>query len=113
MILKDNNFNSEVIESEIPVLVDFWASWCPPCKMIEPVVEKLAARFVDKVKIATMNVDQNQVAAARYSVNGVPTFIAFANGDEIERKVGAQTEATLVEMINTALQAHNRNDTNS
>ena len=75
--LTDTNFEREVLASGIPVLVDFWASWCPPCKMTEPVIDELAVEYDGRLKVGKLNVDQNPQMAARYRVMGVPTFAVF------------------------------------
>jgi len=95
MILNTNNFDVEVLEETLPVLVDFWASWCPPCKMVEPVVEELERELAGKVKVGKLNVDQNPGIADRYHIKGVPTFILFVRGREVARRVGAQSKDQL------------------
>jgi len=100
MNLNDSNFKQQVLESDSPVLVDFWASWCPPCKMTEPLIDKLAQEYDGKVKIRKINVDQNPGTAAKYGIKGVPTFIAFESGKIVERRVAAQTEGQLRKMLN-------------
>jgi thioredoxin 1 len=99
----DKNFEELVLESDIPVLVDFWASWCPPCKMSEPIIKDLAQEYDGKVKIAKVNVDQNPRTAAKYHIMGVPTYILFQSGDEIERKVGAQSKDQLIKIVDPLL----------
>jgi thioredoxin 1 len=101
MVMKfnDDNFKEEVLESKIPVLVDFWASWCPPCKMVEPIVEELAYEYSEKVKIGKLNVDQNPKTVAEYNIYGVPTFILFNEGKIVQRRTGAQTKAQLKDML--------------
>ena len=99
----DKNFKDEVIESELPVLVDFWASWCPPCKMVEPVMDELAGRLKGKVKVGKLNVDQNQQTGATFTIAGAPTFILFKDGQILERVIGARSEAQLLELIEAAL----------
>lgn len=103
MELKDENFEEEALKADVPVLVDFWASWCPPCKMVEPVIDKLEKEYEEKVKIGKLNVDRNPATASRYQIKGVPTFIVFQKGKIIKREVGAKSEKQLREMINTAL----------
>jgi len=104
MELMDKNFEKEVLKADIPVLVDFWASWCPPCKMVEPVLDKLEKEYAGKVKIGKLNVDRNPVMASRYQIKGVPTFIIFREGRIMKRDVGAKSEGQLRQMIDTALE---------
>jgi len=103
MNFADANFEEEVLNSSIPVLVDFWASWCPPCKMIEPLIDNLAQEYDGKVKIGKINVNQNPRIAAKYGIKGVPTFITFRSGEIIEKRIAAQTEKQLREMLNAVL----------
>lgn len=100
----DANFEKEVIKSNLLVLVDFWASWCPPCKMVEPVIEDLAEEYNGRVKIGKLNVDQNPKKASKYAIQGVPTFIVFDSGKEIQRRTGAQSKVQLEEMLDGLLQ---------
>ena len=94
------NFEKEVIQSEVPVLVEFWASWCPPCKMMEPMIEKLAGEYDGQVKFVSINIDRNGEIADKMNVSGVPTFIVFDNGQASEdRLVGAQTRRKLKRII--------------
>ena len=76
----DDNFESEVLQSEIPVLVDYWAEWCGPCKMISPILDEIAAEYGEKVKIAKLNIDDNQGTPPKYGVRGIPTLMLFKNG---------------------------------
>ena len=100
-ILTDDNFEEEVLKSETPVLVDFWAPWCGPCKVLGPVIEELAEEFKDKkVKIAKMNVDENQTAPGKYGVMSIPTIIIFKGGQVVEQMVGVQPKEKLVEKLN-------------
>ncbi len=99
----DANFEKEVLKSDLPVLVDFWASWCPPCKMVEPIIESLAEEYNGKLKVGKLNVDQNPRIASKYSIRGVPTFIILNSGKEIKRKIGAQSAAQLKDMLKEAL----------
>ena len=101
--LTDANFAQEVSESEIPVLVDFWASWCAPCKMVEPVVEELAAEYNDRLKVCKLNVDQNPKTTSRYQIMGVPTFVLFRDGKVLQRRTGAQSKAQLLQMLHQVL----------
>jgi len=93
------NFQREVLESELPVLVDFWASWCLPCKSMEPVIAELAEEYAGRVKIGKLNVDQNPAIAARYDIQGVPTFILFKAGKVVERCTGAQSKSQLKALL--------------
>lgn len=86
----DGEFKTEVIDSNIPVLVDFWAVWCGPCQMMGPVIDALAVEYEGKVKIMKINVDENPQTPAQYGVRGIPTLIIFKGGQEMQRIVGAQ-----------------------
>src|SRR4030042_753191 len=97
--LTDHNFEQEVLHSEVPVLVDFWASWCLPCKAVEPILDELALEYDGKLKIGKLNVDQNPRTRGRYEIKGVPTFILFNSGQVIQHKVGAQSKGQLKGMI--------------
>ena len=93
------NFKKEVLESEIPVFVDFWASWCPPCKMIEPSIDKLEIEYKGKIKIGRLNVDRNPSITSKYNIDGVPTFIIFKDGKEIKRELAAKSLKEFRKMI--------------
>ena len=102
--ITDNNFEEEVINSPAPVLVDFWASWCIPSQMMMPVLEKLNTEYKNKkIKIRKINVDQNPMIREKYKILGCPTFVLFKDGKEIARKVGAQSDSQLREIINSVL----------
>ncbi len=90
-----NNFKHEVIESDVPVLVDFWAPWCGPCKMIGPVIEELAGDYAGKAKVGKVNVDDNQQLAAQYGIRGIPTVMVFKGGEMVESFVGLQQKRDL------------------
>lgn len=101
--LTDDNFENEVLKAKKPVLVDFWAVWCGPCQMQEPIIEELAAGLKDKVKIAKLNVDENPKTASQYNVMSIPTLKIFKSGKEIETLVGVQTKETLAAAISKHL----------
>lgn len=102
-IVDTNNFTSEVLEANQPVLVDFWAPWCGPCKMVGPIVETLAEENADKLTVAKINVDENKSLAAQFGIRGIPTLAFFNNGQEVKRVVGAQGKAQLQKVIDEVL----------
>ena len=91
--VNDTNFESEVLKSSQPVLVDFWASWCAPCRMLAPTVESVAEKYQGKAKIMKLNVDENISSSSNYGVKGIPTLILFRDGQEAERVVGVPPNA--------------------
>lgn len=95
----DSSFETDVLQSGTPVLVDFWASWCGPCKMVGPIVEELADDFAGKAKICKLNVDENTKTAQAYGVMSIPTLILFKNGKEVDRVVGFRPKADLAELL--------------
>ncbi len=98
-----DNFDAEVLNSDVPVLVDFWAPWCGPCKMLGPIVEELADDFEGKAKVAKINVDNNQELAAKFSVRGIPTVMVFKNGSSVNSFVGLKSKDDLAEALNNAM----------
>ncbi|HCF50241.1 MAG TPA: thioredoxin [Syntrophomonas sp.] len=101
--LDDNNFEKEVVQSGLPVLVDFWASWGAPCRMVGPIVEELALDNQGRIQVAKLNVDENQVLSSRFNVRSIPTLLFFKNGQEIKRIVGAQGKAQLQKIVDEVL----------
>ena len=101
--LTDANFEQEVLTSRVPVLVDFWASWCPPCKMTEPVVAELAVEYAGRLRVGKMNVDQNPRTREEYQVVGVPTFAVFKDGELLGRRTGAQSKRQLIDLLEGAI----------
>jgi thioredoxin 1 len=98
----DNNFESEVLQASQPVLVDFWAPWCGPCRQIAPVIEQLAGENAGSIKIGKLNVDDAPGAAQNYGVSSIPTLMIFKNGEVVDRFVGLQSKAKLQESIDAA-----------
>ena len=99
LTLSDATFDESVGASELPVVVDFWAEWCGPCKMIAPVLEDIAGEYGDKLRIAKLNVDDNPGIAQRFSVMSIPTLIVFRDGAEAQRLIGAKGKAQLLEEL--------------
>ena len=103
LILTENNFEEEVLKSDKPVLVDFWAEWCGPCKMVGPIIEELAKEYSGRVKIGKVNVDKNQSLAEKYGIRGIPSLILINNGKIVEQLIGVQSKERLIEMIDKSL----------
>ena len=99
----DTTFEEEVIKSEAPVLVDFWADWCAPCKMIAPIVEELAEEFDGKVKFAKMDVDSNPHTPTQYGIRGIPTLLIFSGGQPVDQVVGAVAKSALKQRLEEAI----------
>jgi thioredoxin 1 len=100
--LSDQDFQSEVLQATGPVLIDFWAPWCGPCRMIAPLVEELAKENADSLKVAKVNIDDSPQTAATYGVSSIPTLVLFKNGEEVARFVGVQPKRRLQEAIDEA-----------
>jgi thioredoxin 1 len=99
----DQNFETEVLNSTIPVLVDFWAAWCAPCRMLAPVVEAIADKYDGKAKVVKLNVDENSLTSGKYNIKGIPTLLLFKNGIIKEQIVGNTTKDTVSRMIENHL----------
>ncbi len=99
----DANFEEEVLKSPLPVLIDFWASWCVPCRMIEPTVEQIAEGHKEKLKVAKMNVDENMITPSKYGIRGIPTLLLFKGGELKETMVGVQSRDKIIEVVSKHL----------
>jgi len=101
--ITDQNFETEVIKSDKPVLIDFWAVWCGPCKLIAPIVEELASEYDGKVKIGKLDVDSNQQTSIKFGVRSIPTLLLFKDGNLKDTIIGAVPKSKIVEKLNTVL----------
>ena len=99
----DATFEAEVLQSEQPVLVDYWAEWCGPCKMISPILDEIATEYAGKLKVAKVNIDDNQETPAKYGIRGIPTLMVFKNGNIEATKVGALSKSQLAAFIDSHL----------
>ncbi len=98
-----DTFEREVLQNKVPVLVDFWAPWCEPCRIVGPVLEKLSSEYSNKLKFTKLNVDDNQEIAAQFDVRGIPCMIIFSKGNELDRVIGAYSETELRRKIDLIL----------
>ena len=103
MQVTDSSFDQEVLQSDTPVLVDYWAPWCGPCKAVSPLVEEAAENRAGKLKVAQVNVDDNQASAQRYGIRGIPTLILFRGGEAVATKVGALSKSQLDQFLDENL----------
>ncbi len=103
LVVDKQNFEQEVLKSDLPVMVDFWATWCVPCRMIAPIVERLADRYAGRLKVAKLDVDENQELAIQYQVMSIPTLLFFKNGQVVDRIIGAVGEPAIVQKIEALL----------
>ena len=101
--LTDGNFEAEVVNSDVPVLVDFWAEWCMPCKMIAPIVEELASEFVGKLKFGKVDTDSNRDISLKFNISSIPTLILFKDGEVIKKFVGLQQKVDLKSALDEAV----------
>ena len=101
--VKDDTFDQEVVKSDTPVLVDFWADWCGPCKALAPKIEKLSNEYEGQVKFTKMNVDENRETPVKYNIMGIPTLILFKNGEPLEKLIGNHTKENIKELIDKGI----------
>lgn len=101
--VNDSSFEAEVLNSDKPVLVDYWAEWCGPCKMIAPILDEVSSEYGDKIKIAKVNVDENPLTPPKYGIRGIPTLMLFKNGQLVDTKVGALSKSQLTVFIDSHL----------
>ncbi|MDX2154702.1 MAG: thioredoxin [Bryobacteraceae bacterium] len=101
----DASFDQDVLNSEVPVLVDFWAEWCGPCRMMSPTIDQFASETTGKVKVGKLNVDDNSGTAARYNIRGIPTLLLFKGGRVVEQRVGAVGKSELQRMVENHIEA--------
>lgn len=99
----DSNFEAEALKSELPVIVDFWAAWCGPCRMIAPIIEELAGEYDGKVKIGKLDVDENQQTAIKYGVRSIPTVLVLKGGEVVDTIIGAVPKSVFVEKIDKVI----------
>ncbi len=99
----DDSFETEVLQSEVPVLVDYWAEWCGPCKMIAPILEEIVGEYAGKLKVAKLNIDENSATPPKFGIRGIPTLMIFKDGDVEATKVGALSKSQLTAFIDSVL----------
>ncbi|HRF61796.1 MAG TPA: thioredoxin TrxA [Candidatus Competibacter sp.] len=101
--ITDDSFDAEVLKADKPVLVDYWAEWCGPCRMIAPILDEIATEYADRVKICKLNVDENQQTPPQYGIRGIPTLMLFRNGSVEATKVGALSKSQLIAFLDSSL----------
>ena len=101
--VSDDTFEPEVLKSDLPVLVDYWAEWCGPCKSIAPILDEVAKEYDGRLKVAKLNVDENQVVPAKFGIRGIPTLMLFKNGNVEATKVGALSKSQLTEFLDSTI----------
>ncbi len=102
-VATDQNFEEEVLKSTVPVVVDFWAAWCVPCKMIAPTLDELAQEFAGKIKVGKLNVDENRTVAGKYGIRGIPSLLLFKDGEIQDQMVGVHSKQEISTMISKSL----------
>ncbi len=103
VVVTNDNFKQEVLESDVPVIADFWAEWCVPCRMVEPILEELANTYQGKIKVAKINVDEEGEIASQYSIVSIPTLLVFKNGQIVKKQIGAVPKYVIESMIKEVL----------
>ena len=101
--VSDDSFEQEVLQSEKPVLIDYWAEWCGPCKMIAPVLDEVASEYADRIRVAKLNIDENPATPPKYGIRGIPTLMLFKNGNVDATKVGALSKSQLAAFLDSNL----------
>ena len=101
--VSDSNFESEVVNSDVPVLVDFWAPWCGPCRAIAPMVEEISASYAGKIKVGKMNVDENQSTTMKFGIRSIPTLIMFKGGEAVDQIIGAVPKSEIEQVVEKSL----------
>lgn len=101
--VSDSTFEQEVVNSDIPVLVDYWAEWCGPCKMIAPILDEIAAEYEGRLKITKLNIDENPATPPKFGIRGIPTLMIFKDGDVLSTKVGALSKSQLTAFIDQSI----------
>jgi thioredoxin 1 len=101
--VSDAEFESSIIQSDKPALVDFWAEWCQPCKMLAPTVEEIAGEYIDKVRVAKVNVDDNPATATKFGIRGIPTLLLFKGGKVVQQMVGVKPKSDIIKAIDEIL----------